>query len=103
MYRQVGNFIADENEVGIKGLLVRHLVLPEEAANTKKVFECIRDNISKEIHASIMGQYFPAYKAPGLNGLKRRLTTEEYQKAIDDVLKLGFHNIYKQDLMLEYH
>ncbi len=63
MYRQVGTPVLDENGVMKKGLMIRHLILPNEVQNSKKVLKWIKENIDSNVYVSIMAQYFPTYKA----------------------------------------
>ena len=98
MYRQVG--IPKLNEKGIiqKGLIIRHLILPNKIQNSKKVLKWIIENIGKDVYISIMAQYFPTYKAKNINNLNRKLTKEEYNKIEDYIFELGIENGYMQEL-----
>lgn len=82
MYRQVGQ----------KGLIVRHLVLPGGLAGTEEVMKFLSEKISKEVFISLMSQYHPAYKAIEYPYINKRLTSKEYQQAVDIVVKYGFTN-----------
>ncbi len=82
MHRQVGDLIVDKQGVATRGLLVRHLVLPNDLANSEKVIEFLAEEISKDTYLNLMAQYHPAYKAHKSPLLDRRITTEEYQKVI---------------------
>ena len=81
MHRQVGDLIIDKNGVAQKGLLIRHLVLPNNLAGTDKVMNFLA-NLSKDTYINIMDQYYPAHKAYQFPELNRRLTSDEYKKAI---------------------
>ena len=63
MYKQVGPPQLDENGIIKRGLIIRHLILPNEIENSKNVLKWIVDNIGKEVYVSIMSQYFPTYNA----------------------------------------
>lgn len=63
MIRQVGRTQIDENEMMKKGVLIRHLVLPNNIENSKKVLKWIKENLPKDTFISVMAQYFPTYKA----------------------------------------
>ena len=89
MYRQVGDLVIDDKGVAQKGLLVRHLVLPEGLAGTKKIVDFLVENISPETYTNIMAQYYPCYKAQEHPPLDRRLTREEYRKAVKTAKDAG--------------
>ncbi len=91
MFRQVGNLVIDRNGIAKRGLLIRHLVLPENIANTETVLEFI-SSLSKNIYISLMSQYFPAYRAPEIPEISRRLTKEEYDYAVGLLDKYGLKN-----------
>ena len=73
MYRQVGYPELDEYGIIKKGLIIRHLVLPNNIQNSKKVLEWIKNNIDKRVYISIMAQYFPTYKANETEDIKEYL------------------------------
>ena len=81
MHRQVGDLVINEHGRAEKGLLVRHLVLPNNLAGTEKVIEYI-SRLSKNTYLNIMAQYSPQYKASSYPELNRRVTSEEYANAI---------------------
>ncbi len=81
MHRQVGDLMLDGEGIAIKGLLVRHLVLPGHAEETREVLKFIAREISPRTYLSLMSQYFPAFKATGDPVLGRRLHREEYETA----------------------
>ncbi|MEO0115257.1 MAG: radical SAM protein [candidate division WOR-3 bacterium] len=91
MYRQVGDLVTDEKGVAVRGLLVRHLVLPNRLAGSFKVLEFIANEISKDTYVNIMAQYRPCYRADRYLELARRITHFEYQEVIDYARKLGLH------------
>lgn len=90
MYKQVGNLKIDKNGIAKKGLLIRHLVLPHNIANSEKVLTFIANEISLNTYLSVMSQYFPAYKAPEISLLNRKIKEEEYNEVIDLLEKLKF-------------
>lgn len=98
MYRQVGSPQLDANGVVRKGLIIRHLVLPNNILNSKIVLKWIKDNLDENVYVSVMAQYFPTYKAEKNKKLSRKLTKEEYDKIENYVYKLGFKNGYMQEL-----
>jgi putative pyruvate formate lyase activating enzyme len=82
MHRQAGDLVIDEKGVAQKGLLVRHLVLPEGLAGTEKIAKFLFEEISPDTYTNIMAQYYPCYKAHEHPPLDRRLTNEEYRIAV---------------------
>ena len=87
-----------ESGIGRKGLIIRHLVLPEGLAGTAATFEFIAREVSPEVHVSLMCQYFPANRAPETPGLGRRITEAEYGEAIDLLGRYGLENGWVQDM-----
>lgn len=98
MYRQVKNPVFDKNGIIQKGLIIRHLVLPNHLQNTKQILKWIKKNISSEVYISIMAQYFPEYKALERADINRKLTVEEYEEIENYISKIGLKNGYMQDL-----
>jgi putative pyruvate formate lyase activating enzyme len=81
MHRQVGDLILDERGIAIRGLLVRHLVLPNGLAGTEKVAEFL-GSLSKNMAVNVMDQYYPSYMAWKYPELSRRITQKEYHQAL---------------------
>ena len=98
MYRQVGAPILDENGIMKKGLMIRHLILPNEVQNSKKVLKWIKENIDSNVFVSIMAQYFPTYNAKEIPELARKITKEEYEKVENYLYELDLENGYIQEL-----
>lgn len=98
MYRQVGAPKLNENGIIQKGLIIRHLILPNNIENSKKVLSWIKNNIDSSVYVSIMAQYFPCYKAKNINELNRKLTIEEYEEIENFVYELDITNGYMQEL-----
>lgn len=98
MYRQVGTPVLDENGVMKKGLMIRHLILPNEVQNSKKVLKWIKENIDSNVYVSIMAQYFPTYKAKEIPEIARKITKEEYEKVENYLYELDLKNGYIQEL-----
>jgi putative pyruvate formate lyase activating enzyme len=82
----------------MRGLLVRHLVLPEGISGTEGMMRFLSEEISKDVHVSLMSQYFPAYKAAEFENLSRRITAEEYEEAHKIMEKYGLENGWVQEL-----
>lgn len=96
MHRQVGDLKVDERGIAVRGLLIRHLVLPNGLAGSAKVFKFIATEISEESYVNIMLQYRPIYKAYEYKELNRGLKMSEYQEALDSAKKWGLHRGFEQ-------
>ena len=97
MYKQVGKPELDENGMIKKGVIIRHLVLPNHIENSKKVLNWIKTTFKDDILVSIMAQYFPSNKAMECIDINRKLTEKEYREVEEYVYELNL-NGYIQDL-----
>ncbi|MCQ2252130.1 MAG: 4Fe-4S cluster-binding domain-containing protein [Bacteroidales bacterium] len=99
MYYQKGSRL-ELNDDGIaeSGLIIRHLVLPNNVENSIKALETIAYDISPRVHLSLMAQYFPEYKALEISELNRAITAEEYQTVCDKAEELGLVRGWQQQL-----
>ncbi len=91
MHRQVGDLTVDERGIAVRGLLIRHLVLPHGLAGSEAIFEFIATELSRESYVNIMAQYRPMYKACEYEELSRAITLREYQEALRSARKRGLH------------
>lgn len=82
MHRQVGDLVLDADGIAPRGLLVRHLVLPGDIANTARVLEFIAREISPQTYVNLMDQYRPCYRAAETPPLDRPLSVEDYRRAV---------------------
>ncbi|HAW60601.1 MAG TPA: radical SAM protein [Actinobacteria bacterium] len=82
MYRQVGDLVLDERGIALRGLLVRHLVLPGGLAGTREVMRFLAKEISPDTYVNVMDQYYPCYKAFENPPLDRRITPAEFEEAV---------------------
>lgn len=98
MYFQVGLPTFDDNGLIKKGIIIRHLVLPNHIDNSKKVLLWIKENMPKDIYISLMAQYFPTYKAKDIEDLNRKLTNEEFEEIKNYLDELNLYNGYFQEL-----
>ncbi|RPH96732.1 radical SAM protein [candidate division KSB1 bacterium] len=87
MHRQVGPLVRDEQGVAISGVLVRHLVLPEDTGQCGKIFDFLESEIPGPVYVNIMAQYRPCYKAASVKSLSRPLQSEEYLAARAEALQ----------------
>lgn len=97
MQSQFDEYVFD-GEIMKKGMIVRHLVLPNHIQNSKNVLKWIKENLRKDIYASVMAQYFPTYKAVGDELIGRKLSFSEYRKIEQYFYSLDIKNGYIQDL-----
>lgn len=91
MYRQVGDLQVDEDNLALRGLIIRHLVLPDNISGTDKVVEFISKEISKETYVNIMEQYRPVYNAYCYPEINKPITYQEYSNAIQKAKAAGLH------------
>jgi putative pyruvate formate lyase activating enzyme len=99
MYYQKGStLITDENENAVNGLLIRHLVLPGHAEESKNVLVSIAEELSPGVHLSLMSQYHPTEHVRHHGVLNRRLYKKEYDSVIEKMEALGFRNGWVQDI-----
>ena len=93
MHRQVGDLQMDGSGVATRGLLVRHLVLPDGLAGTEGVARFLAGEISDNTYLNIMAQYHPCYHAFDHAGLSRPITGEEFSAAIELARKYGLKRL----------
>lgn len=97
MYRQTGTARINEEGIMERGLIIRHLVLPNNISGTEKIMEFISRDLSQETYISLMSQYLPCYKADKVPGICRRLSCEEYDSAQETMHRYGLYNGWIQD------
>lgn len=93
MHRQVGDLQVDENGLAQRGLLVRHLVLPNNLAGTQEIVRFLAEEISLNTYLNLMDQYRPAYKARLFPELDRPITAREYQAAVEMAHQAGLRRL----------
>ncbi len=93
MHRQVGDLVMDNRGIALRGLLVRHLVLPEGLAGTEEVVRFLVEEISPNTYTNIMAQYYPCFRAEEHPPLDRRITNEEYRKAVKAAREAGLKRL----------
>jgi len=91
MHRQVGDLIINDNGLAIRGLLIRHLVLPNDYAGSEAILKFISEKISINTFINIMEQYRPIYKSKQIDGLDNFLSLKEYSSVLDKAKKFGLH------------
>ncbi len=97
MYQQVGNLVTQEQGIARKGLIVRHLILPDKLAGSAETFRFIKEEISPDTYVSLMGQYFPSFKAERCVSINRKITPEEYEAAVESFFELGLSKGWMQE------
>lgn len=98
MYRQVGTPKFNEDGIIQRGIIIRHLVLPNHIQNSKNILKWIKENMPQDVYVSIMAQYFPTYKAKEDELLNRKLTKKEYKEIEKFLYTLDLKNGYIQEL-----
>lgn len=101
MQKQVGKTKVNENGIMEKGIIVRHLVLPGNIENSKKVLRWLKEHINEENYVSVMAQYFPTYlvkEKDEYKELNRKLTKDEWKEIENFIDELNFKNGYIQEL-----
>ena len=97
MKEQVRENIYNKDGILVKGMIIRHLVLPNNIENSKNVLRWIKENMP-EATISLMAQYFPTYKAKEIKEISRKLTLKEYNEIEEFLFSLNLENGYIQDL-----
>ena len=98
MYNQLGSELIYENGVVVRGLLVRHLILPNGLSGSEEVFKFISKELDPKIHISVMAQYFPTNRAAKNILLNRKITQTEYLRILELLDKYELENGWMQDL-----
>lgn len=98
MYNQVGKAKFDENGLIKRGVIIRHLVLPNHIQNSKNILKWISENMPSDVYVSVMSQYFPTYKSKNDDLINRKLTKKEYKEVFNYLYSLDLENGYIQEL-----
>ncbi len=98
MLRQVGHLQVDDDGIAQRGLIVRHLVLPEGKAGSSEILPWIAANLGTGTHVALMSQYFPAGKAATIPGIDRPVNHDEYDAACEALEEAGLENGWVQEL-----
>ena len=96
MHRQVGDLKIGKDGLAERGLLVRHLVLPNGLAGTEKIMKFLAEKISKDTYINIMAQYYPTHLAARYPELNRRITSKEYEEAVEAARSYGLWRFDKE-------
>jgi putative pyruvate formate lyase activating enzyme len=98
MYRQVGDLQLDRDGIATKGLIVRHLILPERLAGSEELIPWLAKELSPTVTVSIMSQFYPAHRSSSFESLKRKITHAEYQEVVQLVNAAGIENGWFQEM-----
>lgn len=97
MYRQTRKAVFNDEGIMQRGMIIRHLVLPNHILNSRRVLKWINENMH-DVYVSVMAQYFPTYKAKEIDDINRKLTKEEYEQIENYLYRLDLENGYIQEL-----
>jgi putative pyruvate formate lyase activating enzyme len=97
MHRQVGDLVLDERGIARRGLLVRHLVLPDGLAGTSEVIRFLADEVSPDTYLNIMDQYYPCGDISPRSPLGRRINAAEYEDALGAARQAGLTRLDKRE------
>ena len=93
MRRQVGDLLTDDTGVARRGLMIRHLVMPNNIAGTDRFVRWVRDELSLDTYVNLMAQYRPMHDAPQIPEIARRITTDEWLQALRWAREAGLRNL----------
>jgi putative pyruvate formate lyase activating enzyme len=85
----VGDLIVDDNGIAVRGLLVRHLVMPNDVSGTEKIMGFLANEISPNTYVNVMDQYRPCGTADKDEIISRRLTAKEFKDALNKTRRAG--------------
>ncbi|MDO8444810.1 MAG: radical SAM protein [Deltaproteobacteria bacterium] len=97
MKRQVGGLVVDSSGIAVKGLIVRHLVLPNDLAGSEESLKFISEEVGKETYMSVMSQYFPTHKAAEYPLVSRPISHREYERVLEWLHRFGLENGWIQE------
>jgi len=98
MHRQVGDLVVDDEGVARRGLIVRHLILPNRIAGSRESLKWLVNEVSPNVTLSVMAQYFPSHRAPQVSLLSRKILPFEYDEVVELLDKLGIENGWVQEM-----
>lgn len=99
MHRQVGNLKLTNSGIAEKGIIIRHLILPNDISNTESAFSFISDSLGNKTYVSLMSQYYPAFRASDYVEISRGINRREYEKAVSILNKYNLKNGWVQEYM----
>jgi putative pyruvate formate lyase activating enzyme len=96
MHHQVGDRVVDEDGIALRGLMIRHLVLPHNIAGTDQFVRFVADKLGRSTYVNLMSQYRPEYEASRYPELSRPITRQEYSQALAWAREAGLTNLHLQ-------
>jgi putative pyruvate formate lyase activating enzyme len=99
MHQQVGDLTLDEERIAQRGLLIRHLVMPEGLAGTREVMRFLANEVSKDTYVNVMSQYRPCGEAHNFPELRRPITAGEFRDAVSMAKEEGIHRLDERRLI----
>jgi putative pyruvate formate lyase activating enzyme len=97
MHSQVGNLVVDVKGRAVRGLILRHLILPGNVSGADETLAWIRENLPRSVTVSLMAQYSPLHRGPQVPPLDRNITVDEYDRIVDLAWDMGLENAFVQD------
>ena len=101
MNRQVGELLTDEKGIALRGLMIRHLVMPNRVAGTEKFVRWVSENLSRSTYVNIMAQYRVEYQAFNYPEIARGITAQEFLEAMKWAEKNGLTNLDPQSVAIK--
>lgn len=98
MKNQVGDLIVDENDIAKSGIIIRHLVLPNNESDSYDILIELKERGFLNSYISLMSQYSPEFMAKDYDNINRKLYVKEYNEVLNFALDLGFENILGQEM-----
>lgn len=95
IFRQVGDLVVDRRGIAVRGLILRHLIMPNRIAGTEKLLKFVAENLSKTTYLNLMRQYRPEHKAFDYPEIARRIKRSEYEEVLDWARKYGLNRLDK--------
>ena len=97
MYKQVGKVKFDKNQIMVRGMIVRHLILPGQIEDSKNILRYLYGTFGDNIYISLMNQYTPLEQVKNIEDLNRKVTKKEYNNILEFAINLGINNCFIQD------
>jgi len=93
MFRQVGDLVVNNKGIAVRGIILRHLIMPNRIGGSERFLKFVAENLSKNTYLNLMRQYRPEYKAFDYPKIARRITRKEYEEVLNWAKKYGLHRL----------
>ena len=93
MFRQVGDLVVDRRGIAVRGIILRHLIMPNRISGSERFLKFVAENLSKNTYLNLMRQYRPEHKAFDYPEIARRITRKEYEEVLNWAKKYGLHRL----------